>query len=67
MNNCPICKLSWLSQHPELMFWKKCDTCGYSEIDQDAISKYNNIDPLSPRNNIKLIPTYQKLKIPLKD
>lgn len=26
--------------HPELMFWKKCPTCGYTEYKPEAHAKY---------------------------
>jgi hypothetical protein len=54
MNNCPHCILSYLLQHPELFFWLKCPTCGYSKLDEKLVALYPHIDKMSPRDLAKV-------------
>lgn len=37
---CKFCILSWMSLHPELLFFKKCNTCGYTEFDSESYSRH---------------------------
>lgn len=32
-----------MKQHPELIYFRKCPTCGYSELDSESYSKNPNI------------------------
>ena len=44
MNNCKTCILSWMLRHPELIMFKKCQTCGYCEVDEEMIKRYPHIN-----------------------
>jgi len=39
-----------MDAHSELLLWKKCSTCGYSEIDEQARKAYPNISLYTPRD-----------------
>lgn len=50
MNNCKTCILSWMLRHPELIMFKKCQTCGYCEVDEEMIKRYPHISPRHRRD-----------------
>jgi hypothetical protein len=33
-------------QHPELILWKKCPTCGYCQLDVEATKRHPKLDHL---------------------
>ena len=35
MNQCPVCILSVMHDHPELLYWVKCPICGYSQFNSE--------------------------------
>jgi len=46
---CRVCKITVMEQHRELLWWKKCPTCGYCALATD-LSEANKLkaelDPL---------------------
>lgn len=45
--NCKRCITVHMLQHPELIFWLKCPTCGYCELDSEAKSKHPKANKLT--------------------
>jgi hypothetical protein len=41
MSRCRVCPLSRMEQHPELIWWSKCPTCGYTAIVMNDLSIEN--------------------------
>lgn len=47
MLNCKVCILAHMLQHPELLFWKKCPSCGYCQFDSDAHARHPKASKLA--------------------
>lgn len=45
--SCPICKISWMLEHAELILWVKCVTCGFCKIDREKAARYPYIEDLA--------------------
>lgn len=52
-------------QHPELLFWKKCPTCGYTEFDSESHSRYPSASKFATYRmmlGVEPVPEKDKLK-----
>ena len=54
MPNCKVCHTVSMIPHDELLFWYKCPSCGYSEVDQQSKDKYPKADLHAHRNLEKI-------------
>ena len=52
---CPSCHIGYMTQHPELMFYRKCQFCGFCNVNKDLKDRYPLADTQTRVNHAEMV------------